>query len=87
MSRALAAMEAPARSIDLVGRADAAAGAGLDRDLMPGRDIFADSARGEPDAIFLDLDLLGHTDTHPGLLLIHTVIVATQAVWFRANIR
>jgi hypothetical protein len=54
--------------IDLVRSTDAAASACLDRHLMPGRDIFTDRARGEPDAIFLHLDLLGHTDTHPRLL-------------------
>ncbi|MGY4331562.1 hypothetical protein ACVWWG_005979 [Bradyrhizobium sp. LB7.2] len=79
--------DGPCPPINLVRRADAAARAGLDRHLVPGGDIFADHARGEPDAIFLHLDLLGHTDTHPGLLLIHLLIVATGPVWFRANIR
>ena len=42
------------------------------------------------DAIFLHLDLLGHTDPHLQLLpnaLIPFIIVAMAAVWFRANIR
>ena len=67
MSRAVVGDGGPCPLVDFVGRADAAAGAGLDRHLVPSRDIFADGARGEPDAIFLHLDLLGHTDAHPGL--------------------
>ena len=68
MSRGGRGDRRPRPAIDLVGRADAAAGAGLDQHLVAGRDIFADRARRQPDAIFLDLDFLGHTDAHLGLL-------------------
>ena len=48
---------------------DAHTGTGLDHDFMTGMHQFADRRRGQPDAIFVILDFLGHTDAH-GLFLI-----------------
>ena len=51
-------------AVGLVGRPDAGARIGLDDDAVAGRDILADSAGGEADAVFVDLDFLGNSDAH-----------------------
>ena len=43
---------------------DAAAGLGLDDQLVPGMDQLGDRRGGQPDAIFVDLDLFWHSDAH-----------------------
>ena len=50
--------------ISLVASHDSCASTRLDQHLMTARNIFADSRRGQPDAIFMNLDFGGDADAH-----------------------
>jgi len=52
------------RFVDRVGDADAGSGAGLNENLVPMGDGLADAGRDHADAVFVDLDFLGHADLH-----------------------
>jgi len=58
-------------AVDLIARADAGTGVGLDHHAVTVLDIFANGAGGQADAVFMDFDFLWHTDAHrwtlPGL--------------------
>src|SRR5665213_1780113 len=60
-------------AVGLIGGADTGARVGLDDDTVAGRDILTHRARRETDAVFVDLDLLWHSDAHRWISCFRTV--------------
>ena len=62
-------------AVGLVGGADPRAGIGFDDHVVARGHIFAHRARRQADAVFVDLDLLRHSDAHGGHSLFENVLL------------